>query len=142
MIIIILILNSCNHSRLIFIRWVKLVPQKFLMEHFLLDKYFFLIPSWFLSFLGLLDDLFNLSSKLKLFLELVFIFLFSIFLPFPISIFGVTIPDLFYLDKILLTLFIVFIINLINFMDGLDLYLGTTFILFILILFHFVVRNK
>jgi UDP-N-acetylmuramyl pentapeptide phosphotransferase/UDP-N-acetylglucosamine-1-phosphate transferase len=99
------------------------------------SKYIFIVPTWFLSFLGLLDDLYNLSSKLKLVLELIFIYIFTLILPFPISIFGVSIPGSLFFDKILMTLFIVFIINVTNFMDGLDLYLSITYFLAITISF-------
>jgi UDP-N-acetylmuramyl pentapeptide phosphotransferase/UDP-N-acetylglucosamine-1-phosphate transferase len=85
-----------------------------------------------LSSLGLIDDLFNLSSKLKLGIELGFIFLLTFYLPNEFTIFSIYISEVFYFNKILLTIYIVFIINLTNFMDGLDLYLSLTFILIII----------
>jgi UDP-N-acetylmuramyl pentapeptide phosphotransferase/UDP-N-acetylglucosamine-1-phosphate transferase len=85
-----------------------------------------------LSVLGLVDDLFNLSSKLKLGIELGFIFLLTFYLPEKFTIFSFLIPNFFYLDKLLLTVYIVFIINLTNFMDGLDFYLSLTFIITLL----------
>ncbi len=110
------------------------VPEKTVS---LESKFFFIVPTWGLSILGLIDDLFNLSSRWKLFLELFFIFFLIIFLPFQISIFGVPIPNSYHIDKFLLTLYVVFIINLANFMDGLDLYLSTTFIVFIWIVYFY-----
>ena len=91
--------------------------------------------TFLLSSLGLVDDLFNLSSKSKLAIELGFIFLLTFYLPSEYTIFSFFIPEFFSLDKILLTIYIVFIINLTNFMDGLDLYLSLTFIITILNLY-------
>ncbi len=85
-----------------------------------------------LSSLGLIDDLLNLRSKLKLGIELGFIFLLTFYLPNEFTIFSIYISEVFYFNKILLTIYIVFIINLTNFMDGLDLYLSLTFILIII----------
>jgi len=95
----------------------------------------FVFSTFLLSSLGLFDDLFNLSSKFKLAFELGFIFFLTFYLPYDFTIFSFFIPDFFYLDKILLTIYIVFIINLTNFMDGLDLYLSLTFIITLLNLY-------
>jgi UDP-N-acetylmuramyl pentapeptide phosphotransferase/UDP-N-acetylglucosamine-1-phosphate transferase len=88
-----------------------------------------------LSILGLIDDLFNLSSKFKLVIELGFIFILTFYLPEKFTIFSFSMPNFFYIDNILLTFYIVFIINLTNFMDGLDLYLSLTFIITLLNLY-------
>ena len=77
------------------------------------------LSTFLLSSLGLIDDLFNLSSKSKLAIELGFIFLLTFYLPSEYTIFSFFIPDFFYLDKVILTIFIVFIINLTNFISKL-----------------------
>lgn len=83
----------------------------------------------FFATLGLLDDLLSLPALFRLGLEFAFIFcLFYtafpswnfLFLPFGISFSSFVIPCF------LLTFFIVFGINLVNFMDGMDSYVTLT----------------
>lgn len=110
--------------------WMALSIELYSEKVSLSDFLFFLIPTFFLGILGLIDDLKNLNSRLKLSIELVFIFLFLEVFPQNFSVFEFQISNIPFISNILLTLYIVFIFNLINFMDGLDLYLSITLIFF------------
>ena len=104
-----------------------------LEENIFYSEYVFLFfSSLFFSILGLIDDLKNLSSKLKLIIELFFVSLILYIFPHKFSIFLFKFNSSLILDNIILTIFIVFITNLTNFMDGLDLYLSLTYIFFLL----------
>ncbi|MBK8394523.1 MAG: sugar phosphotransferase [Leptospiraceae bacterium] len=90
--------------------------------------------------IGFLDDRYNFSSRRKLFFEIIF-FIPYIYLFFPdFQVFGFAPPlhKLFY--SIVLAGYIIFVTNLCNFMDGLDLYL-TFSALTSLIIFFFMVSN-
>ncbi|TGN19051.1 sugar phosphotransferase [Leptospira idonii] len=77
--------------------------------------------------IGFLDDLYSLSPKIRLFLEAGFLGFWTFFLSPNLSLFEIQIPYL-WVAVVLLTFLGVFMINLVNFMDGLDLYLiGTVF---------------
>jgi UDP-N-acetylmuramyl pentapeptide phosphotransferase/UDP-N-acetylglucosamine-1-phosphate transferase len=82
----------------------------------------------FFCFLGFLDDLYHLSPNFRLILEFSFSLLWIYFLDPAVSLFGHTLSGPFLIVTV--TGFcLVFIVNLVNFMDGLDLYLiGTLFI--------------
>lgn len=121
----------------IFIFWMGLIFELYLERISQKDFFFFLIPTFFLGILGFIDDLKNLSSKLKLALELIFIYTFLEFFPSPFSLFGFELSMFSIISNILLTIYIVFILNLVNFMDGLDLYLSLTLIFFTFNLFSF-----
>jgi UDP-N-acetylmuramyl pentapeptide phosphotransferase/UDP-N-acetylglucosamine-1-phosphate transferase len=108
------------------------------------DFYFIISCTLFFSLLGFLDDIKNLSSKLKLILEIIFIFIILLIYPNSFSLFSFEIPNFRLLTIFLLTLYIVFISNLCNFMDGLDLYLSITFLIFIInftIFNNFIISN-
>lgn len=105
--------------------------------YFYLEKridsfYFQFIFSGVLFFLllGIADDVWNLSFKKKAVLELSFLFglLYLFNLPNKITIFQVDLPHA--ISLILFVLYMFFTINLCNFMDGLDLYLSVSFIIF------------
>lgn len=73
--------------------------------------------------IGFLDDRYNFSSRRKLFFEVLFFIPYSyIFFPdFQFLGFAPDLPRIFY--SIVLAGYFIFVINLCNFMDGLDLYL-------------------
>ncbi|ABZ93241.1 Sugar phosphotransferase [Leptospira biflexa serovar Patoc strain 'Patoc 1 (Ames)'] len=91
------------------------------------DNFYLLLVGIFIfSILGFVDDLYHLTPKLRLVLEfgIVFICLWGIH-P-TITAFGfVEIPWV--AEILFLTIFLVFGINLVNFMDGMDWYLVLTF---------------
>lgn len=75
----------------------------------------------FTLLIGIYDDLYNPGSLNKLFLEFLFFLPFSFFINQNIIILGFYIP--YFLAIPTTAFYFVFIINLINFMDGMDLYL-------------------
>lgn len=78
--------------------------------------------------LGFVDDLYHLSPKLRLFLELSFVAVFLVWTNPEITFFGViSLPKS--VQIFALTVFLVFAVNLVNFMDGMDWYLVTTLFL-------------
>lgn len=84
----------------------------------------------FFWLLGLADDLWNLSFKWKAPLEILFLSLLFYFsgISFEIKIFQFLITKPF--SWVILIVYIFFTVNLCNFMDGLDLYLSVSFIIF------------
>lgn len=92
------------------------------------DIYLLLAGVSIFCILGFVDDLYHLSPKLRLFLELSVVALFLILINPEITYFGMnTIPKP--LQVMVLTVFLVFAVNLVNFMDGMDWYLVTTLFL-------------
>lgn len=83
----------------------------------------------FLEILGFLDDKFNLSSILRLILEFVFLFVLFLIVNFQPKIFSIYTTDQF-LNALIFSIFTLFVVNLTNFMDGLDLYLAGVFLTF------------
>jgi len=74
--------------------------------------------------IGFLDDRYNFSSRRKLFFEILF-FIPYVYLFFPdYQVFGFTLPLPHIVFSIVLAGYIIFVTNLCNFMDGLDLYLS------------------
>ncbi len=73
--------------------------------------------------IGFLDDRYNFSSRRKLFFEIVFFIPYTyLFFPdFQLLGFAPDVPKIFY--SIVLAGYIIFVTNVCNFMDGLDLYL-------------------
>ncbi|TGM73160.1 sugar phosphotransferase [Leptospira mtsangambouensis] len=89
------------------------------------DIYLLLSGVFVFCILGFIDDLYHLSPKLRLFLELGAVAVFLIWTNPEVTYFGMmTIPKP--VQVIVLTIFIVFAVNLVNFMDGMDWYLVTT----------------
>ncbi|PJZ46662.1 sugar phosphotransferase [Leptospira brenneri] len=92
------------------------------------DLYLLLAGVLLFCILGFVDDLYHLSPKLRLFLELTLVAVFLVFVDPEVQwIFGITFVKP--LEILLLTIFIVFAVNLVNFMDGMDWYLVTTLFL-------------
>jgi UDP-N-acetylmuramyl pentapeptide phosphotransferase/UDP-N-acetylglucosamine-1-phosphate transferase len=91
----------------------------------------FLGVSFFTS-LGLLDDLYQLSAKKKLFFQSLFLFLLFYFFPLEIKIFQLKLTETWFFNIILSTIYILFVVNICNFMDGLDLYLTGSFYIFLI----------
>ncbi|MDF3819974.1 sugar phosphotransferase [Leptospira sp. 96542] len=75
--------------------------------------------------LGFLDDLFQLSPILRLFIEISLVFSFLYFVSPKITFLGHSFLSPFVVYTFL-TIFIVFAVNLVNFMDGMDWYLVST----------------
>lgn len=81
------------------------------------NEIFLLISLSIISFLGLIDDLYNLNAKLKLFFQLLTITIIYII------IINLDYPRIFeneLLNYILFLIFSVYFINIFNFMDGID----------------------
>ncbi|MCB1159408.1 MAG: sugar phosphotransferase [Leptospiraceae bacterium] len=93
------------------------------------------IGTLFLMILGLLDDIYHLSSLSKMFLEILFFFPgVYFFLPsYTLLGFEPELPR--FLISFLAILYIIFVINLCNFMDGLDLYLSLNFLSLVIVVF-------
>ncbi|TGM79758.1 sugar phosphotransferase [Leptospira bouyouniensis] len=90
------------------------------------DFYLLLAGIFIFSILGFVDDLIHLTPKLRLILELGIVFVCLWGIGPRTSSFGYTsIPQI--VQIIFLTVFLVFGINLVNFMDGMDWYLVLTF---------------
>lgn len=85
-----------------------------------------LVGTCLMMFLGFFDDIYQLSPKLRLFVELAVLISF-VFLTSPnIKLFEWEIGNNWYL-KLALVFLLVFAINLVNFMDGMDFYVIGTF---------------
>lgn len=93
-----------------------------------LDIYLLLAGALIFCILGFIDDLYHLTPKLRLFLEFAVVALFLVGTNPEITYFGmISLPKPF--QVFLLTVFLVFAVNLVNFMDGMDWYLVTTLFL-------------
>ncbi|WP_039926202.1 MraY family glycosyltransferase [Leptospira vanthielii] len=90
-----------------------------------MDVYLLLAGVLIFCILGFVDDLYHLSPKLRLFLELSVVAVFLVWMNPEITYFGlISLPKPIYI--FVLTVFLVFAVNLVNFMDGMDWYLVTT----------------
>ncbi|XDD47167.1 glycosyltransferase family 4 protein [Leptospira sp. WS39.C2] len=90
------------------------------------NLYLLLVGVMVFSLLGFVDDVYHLTPKLRLILELGFVFFCLWGISPNISAFGYeNIPS--YIQICFITVFLVFGINLVNFMDGMDWYLVSTF---------------
>lgn len=90
------------------------------------DLYILLVGVLAFSILGFIDDVYHLTPKLRLVLELGFVFCCLWGITPNIGVFGLgNFPS--YIQIGFLTVFLVFGINLVNFMDGMDWYLVSTF---------------
>ncbi len=88
--------------------------------------YIVLAGTCLMMFLGFFDDIYQLSPKLRLLVELAVLFSF-VFLASPnIKLFEWEFGNHWYL-KLAFVFFLVFAINLVNFMDGMDFYVVGTF---------------
>lgn len=92
------------------------------------DIYLLLVGVFIFSIIGFLDDLYHLSPKLRLFLELTTVAVFLVWINPVVSYFGAVFLSN-SLQVAVLTIFLVFAVNLVNFMDGMDWYLVTTLFL-------------
>ncbi|MCW7461698.1 MraY family glycosyltransferase [Leptospira limi] len=90
------------------------------------NLYLLLVGILIFSILGFVDDLYHLTPKLRLVLELGIVFFCLWGIQPNVSFLGFgSIPS--FVQILFLTIFLVFGINLVNFMDGMDWYLVTTF---------------
>ncbi|WP_108976531.1 sugar phosphotransferase [Leptospira ryugenii] len=87
--------------------------------------YYFIFGLVFFCMLGFFDDIFHLTPIIRLLLEYSVVFYLLHALKFQFSLFGIQIGNE-WIHLLLGSTTIVFFINLINFMDGLDLYLVGT----------------
>ncbi|MCW7494405.1 sugar phosphotransferase [Leptospira sp. 2 VSF19] len=92
------------------------------------DIYLLLAGIFTFSIIGFIDDLYHLSPKLRLFLEFSLVAVFLIGTSPLLTYFGFDLPSIL-LQVFILTIVIVFAVNLVNFMDGMDWYLVTTLFL-------------
>jgi UDP-N-acetylmuramyl pentapeptide phosphotransferase/UDP-N-acetylglucosamine-1-phosphate transferase len=98
-----------------------------------LNDFLFLAPAiLFLTVLGFIDDLYHLNSLLKLILELLFIGTMLYIFPKRIEI-NLQIPI--YISLVIILFYTIFTLNLCNFMDGMDLYLAGSFLIFLINLY-------
>ncbi|MBM9589658.1 sugar phosphotransferase [Leptospira sp. 201903075] len=98
------------------------LPMEFFQRS---DIYFLLVGVFLFCILGFVDDLYHLSPKLRLFLELAVVAVFLIWVSPEVRFLeGFTVPKP--VQIFILTIFFVFAVNLVNFMDGMDWYLVTT----------------
>lgn len=86
-----------------------------------------LFGSIFFLSVGLADDLFGLGFKERLGAEALFLFLLLYFFPLPTKVFGFPLTGI--LSIGLTSLYILSVVNISNFMDGLDFYLGMAVIM-------------
>ncbi|MEM7180019.1 MAG: hypothetical protein AAF518_03840 [Spirochaetota bacterium] len=124
----------------LFLASLWIFPVLFFPDTFLQT---FLIPLTialvFSSGIGFVDDLYNLSSVKKLLLELAFFLPLCYFLEPKFTIFGVEFSPV--LASGICCLYVVFVMNLCNFMDGLDLYLLVSFLTSITLLYVSDLKN-
>ncbi|MBE7412001.1 MAG: hypothetical protein L6Q54_02390 [Leptospiraceae bacterium] len=97
-------------------------------------KYFYplLLGIGFTSTLGLFDDIYKLSSVFRFVTELVFFFFLGYFFLPEFQILGLNLFQNQLFNYAILSVYFVFIINITNFMDGIDMYLSL--ILFVVII--------
>lgn len=106
--------------------------------------YFLLLGTIFFTIIGFLDDVYNLPSSIKLLLEVIFTYcLFYFFIGDEYLFFGINLALPAFLKVFISSLLLVFIVNLCNFMDGMDLYLSlNALIAFLLFLFFYRTIHK
>ncbi|WP_061222993.1 sugar phosphotransferase [Leptospira weilii] len=95
------------------------------------DRKIFLFFAGLLFFfsIGLADDLFSLGSGFRLVLEFFFLFIFFLLEPIRFSFLGFDTGYVPGLSTFLLIVYVLFVVNVCNFMDGLDSYLSSHFLL-------------
>ena len=91
------------------------------------ETFFILSGVIFCVALGLADDIWNLRSSTKLIFEFLFFLPFSFYFCQNIKIFGMDLQSVGHIAPVLASVYFVFVINLCNFMDGIDIYLTLTF---------------
>ncbi|AFS49648.1 glycosyltransferase family 4 [alpha proteobacterium HIMB59] len=130
--------HSANTPRVLGISYLFLFPIILYFKTFDLSYLFFI--SLILMSIGIIEDLkFSIKPKIRLILQFVIIFLFlnlnNIFVLKEISFLNLS-SDSFLLHKIITSVFIVALINSINFIDGLNgLCLSYTVIIFLYLYF-------
>jgi UDP-N-acetylmuramyl pentapeptide phosphotransferase/UDP-N-acetylglucosamine-1-phosphate transferase len=117
---------------LLIVFWILLPALYFSNSIDLPSLKFLSLGTLFFGILGFLDDLKNLSSRLKLILEFLFLLGLFTFFPFPLQIFTFDLNIYPWLKIPLMSIVLLFSINLINFMDGLDSYLSLSLIVYFL----------
>ncbi len=94
---------------------------------------------FFFFSIGLADDLLSLGAGTRLVLEIFFLIVFLQLLPIRFTFLGFGAENVPGLSTALLIVFVLFVVNVCNFMDGLDTYLSSHFLLSVLafpFLFH------
>ncbi|EMG20611.1 glycosyltransferase, group 4 family [Leptospira interrogans serovar Copenhageni str. LT2050] len=102
-------------------------------------KFFYFLRVCFLFLIGLADDLLSLSAGIRLVLEIFFLIVFFYLEPVRFSFLSLSIENIPGLSTLILIVYVLFVVNVCNFMDGLDAYLSSHFLFAILafpFLFH------
>ncbi|TGK31097.1 sugar phosphotransferase [Leptospira gomenensis] len=84
---------------------------------------------FFFFTIGLADDLLSLGAGIRLFLEIAFLILFFGMEPVRFTFLGISTDPWIGLSTTLLIVYVLLVVNLCNFMDGLDSYLSSHFLL-------------
>lgn len=101
--------------------------------------FLFFTGLFFFFLIGLADDLLSLSAGIRLVLEIFFLIVFFYLEPVRFSFLSLSIENIPGLSTLILIVYVLFVVNVCNFMDGLDAYLSSHFLLAILafpFLFH------
>ncbi|WP_061245245.1 MraY family glycosyltransferase [Leptospira noguchii] len=101
--------------------------------------FLFFTGLFFFFLIGLADDLFSLSAGIRLILEIFFLIVFFYLEPVRFSFLSLNLENIPGLSTLILIVYVLFVVNVCNFMDGLDAYLSSHFLLAILafpFLFH------
>ncbi|MCG6167409.1 MraY family glycosyltransferase [Leptospira sanjuanensis] len=100
---------------------------------------FFFAGLLFFFVIGLADDLLSLGAGIRLFLEIAFLIFFFGFVPVRFVFLGIDLSGIPGASTAVLIVYVLFVVNVCNFMDGLDTYLVSHFLLAVLsfsFLFH------
>ncbi|PJZ43303.1 sugar phosphotransferase [Leptospira kmetyi] len=100
---------------------------------------FFFAGLLFFFVIGLADDLLSLGAGIRLLLEIVFLIFFFLYVPVNFTLLGFKLDAIPGLSTAVLIVYVLFVVNVCNFMDGLDTYLVSHFLLGVLafpFLFH------
>ncbi|EMO64914.1 glycosyltransferase, group 4 domain protein [Leptospira borgpetersenii serovar Pomona str. 200901868] len=91
--------------------------------------------------IGLSDDLLSLGSGIRLVLEFFFLLLLFLLEPIQFSFLGFDTGSVPGISTSILIVYVLFVVNVCNFMDGLDTYLSSHFLLAVLV-FPFLFQSQ
>ncbi|XDD49217.1 sugar phosphotransferase [Leptospira sp. WS92.C1] len=83
----------------------------------------------FFFVIGLADDLLSLGAGIRLILEIGFLIFFFLFVPVNFTFLGIKLDGIPGAETAILIVYVLFVVNVCNFMDGLDTYLSAHFLL-------------
>lgn len=95
---------------------------------------------FFFFVIGLADDLISLGAGIRLVLEIAFLILFFGLEPVRFTFLGISTEPWIGVSTTLLIVYVLFVVNVCNFMDGLDAYLSSHFLLAVFV-FPFLFRS-